>query len=461
MFRKIKKIHFIGIGGIGMSGIAELLYNLGYQITGSDLSSSDRTKELESRGINILYNHRRENIVDAQVIVYSSAVSLDNPEIVEASKQNIPIIRRAEMLGELLKIKPISVAVAGTHGKTTTSSILGSILNSADKSPTLVIGGIVKELKTNFSTGKGDIIVVEADEFDKSFLSLKPTMSIITNIDLEHLDCYKNMDDLFDCFSEFANSVPFYGKVIISKDDIDSKFLKLINRPIISYGIKSRNADVVAKAIKFKNFGSEFDLYFKNNFLAKMELNVPGIHNIKNALAAIACSMDLDININDIKIGINNYSGVKRRFEQVFKSSKRNISIIDDYAHHPTEIKATIDAAKNLCYKRVIVIFQPHLFSRTKDFANDFSVSLLGADKIIITDIYGAREDPIDGVTSQIILDKLKILGHKDAVLINEYNDIPIIVGKRIVNDDLIITMGAGTINQINSKIANVVGIGD
>ena len=457
MFRKIQNIHFVGIGGIGMSGIAQLLYNLGYKISGSDIVKSDRTKLLNEMGIQVMYGHNEKNINGAQVVVFSSAVNYDNPEIIAANNNNIPVIRRAEMLGELLKLKPISIAVSGTHGKTSTSSMLGSILNNANESPTLVIGGIVKELDTNFASGQGNIILVEADEFDKTFLSLNPTMSIITNIDLEHLDCYKNFDELMDSFSQFANSVPFYGKVIISRDDVKQNFFKMLNRPFITYGLESENNNFSARNIVFDEYKTTYDLYIENQYFETVFLNVPGIHNVKNSLAAISCAIELEIDVKHIIKGLKKYSGVSRRFERVYNFSERNIAIIDDYAHHPTEIAATINAAKNLSHDRVIAIFQPHLFSRTKDFCNDFADSLFLADKIILTQIFGAREKPIEGVTSEIIIDKLKELGHEDFIIVDNKNDIPDYIKTIVKNNDLIITMGAGSIYSINKQIKKII----
>ena len=457
MFRKIQNIHFVGIGGIGMSGIAQLLYNLGYKISGSDIVKSDRTKLLNEMGIQVMYGHNEKNINGAQVVVFSSAVNYDNPEIIAANNNNIPVIRRAEMLGELLKLKPISIAVSGTHGKTSTSSMLGSILNNANESPTLVIGGIVKELDTNFASGQGNIILVEADEFDKTFLSLNPTMSIITNIDLEHLDCYKNFDELMDSFSQFANSVPFYGKVIISRDDVKENFFKMLNRPFITYGLESENNNFSARNIVFDEYKTTYDLYIENQYFETVFLNVPGIHNVKNSLAAISCAIELEIDVKHIIKGLKKYSGVSRRFERVYNFSERNIAIIDDYAHHPTEIAATINAAKNLSHDRVIAIFQPHLFSRTKDFCNDFADSLFLADKIILTQIFGAREKPIEGVTSEIIIDKLKELGHEDFIIVDNKNDIPDYIKTIVKNNDLIITMGAGSIYSINKQIKKII----
>ena len=282
-------------------------------------------------------------------------------------------------------------------------------------------------------------------------------MSIITNIDLEHLDCYKNFDELMDSFSQFANSVPFYGKVIISRDDVKENFFKMLNRPFITYGLESENNNFSAKNIVFDEYKTTYDLYSENQYFETIYLNVPGIHNVKNSLAAISCAIELEIDVKHIIKGLKNYSGVSRRFERVYNFSERNIAIIDDYAHHPTEIAATINAAKNLSHDRIIAIFQPHLFSRTKDFCNDFADSLFLADKIILTQIFGAREKPIEGVSSEIIIDKLKELGHEDFIIVDNKNDIPDYIKTIVKNNDLIITMGAGSIYSINKQIKKII----
>jgi len=452
MFRKTKHIHFVGIGGIGMSGMAELLFNLGFTISGSDKLISDRTDHLKSIGITIFDGHFSDNIVNCDVLVYSSAVKLDNPEIIEAKHQNIPVIRRAEMLGELLKVKSTSIAIGGTHGKTTTSSMLGSILSVAELNPTLVIGGIVNELGSNTISGSGDIIVVEADEFDRTFLSLQPTMSAITSIELEHLDCYDNLEDIQNTFTQFANSVPFYGIVSVCIDDRNvQRILPNIKRPIITYGLTNQ-ADIQAKNIHYANQCSQFTVMRNLETLGDVNLNAPGEHNIQNALAAISLSLELDIKFRDIQIGLENYSGVRRRFE-IRNKTNSGIMLVDDYAHHPSEVQATLKAARSGWNKRIVAIFQPHLYTRTRDFYQDFALAFMHSDVLVVTDIYPAREEPIDGITGRLISDNARTIGHKNVIYIQNKEDIPTNIAEITKPDDLVITMGAGDIWKFNDMI--------
>jgi len=452
MFRKTKHIHFVGIGGIGMSGMAELLFNLGFTISGSDKLISDRTDHLKSIGITIFDGHFSDNIVNCDVLVYSSAVKLDNPEIIEAKHQNIPVIRRAEMLGELLKVKSTSIAIGGTHGKTTASSMLGSILSVAELNPTLVIGGIVNELGSNTISGSGDIIVVEADEFDRTFLSLQPTMSAITSIELEHLDCYDNLEDIQNTFTQFANSVPFYGIVSVCIDDRNvQRILPNIKRPIITYGLTNQ-ADIQAKNIHYANQCSQFTVMRNLETLGDVNLNAPGEHNIQNALAAISLSLELDIKFGDIQIGLENYSGVRRRFE-IRNKTNSGIMLVDDYAHHPSEVQATLKAARSGWNKRIVAIFQPHLYTRTRDFYQDFALAFMHSDVLVVTDIYPAREEPIDGITGRLISDNARTIGHKNVIYIQNKEDIPTNIAEITKPDDLVITMGAGDIWKFNDMI--------
>ena len=445
MLGKTKHIHFVGIGGIGMSGMAQLLFNLGFTISGSDLNESDRTKQLNLIGIDINIGHTSNKVLKSDVVVFSSAIKESNPEIIIANKNNIPVIRRAEMLSELLKVKSKSIAVSGTHGKTTASSMLGSILIEANVNPTLVIGGIVNEIGSNSMYGDGDIIVVEADEFDRTFLSLKPTLALINNLDLEHLDCYENLTDLQDAFLQFANSVPFYGKVFINIDHTNTTdIIEAINRPYITFGF-SNKANIQAQNPTYNKLSTEFDLYINKNFITKIQLNVPGKHNIMNALASISISSELDINYKTIKNGLKNFSGVQRRFDMKYVLDN-GIKLIDDYAHHPVEVNSVLDAIKSGWDNRIIAIFQPHLFTRTKDFHIDFAQALYKADIVIITDIYAAREEPIKGVSSQIIIDDLINLGHNKTQYISNKENISSYLKKIAKNNDIIITMGAGNI---------------
>ncbi len=450
MFKKVKNIHFTGIGGIGMSGIAELLHNLGFKITGSDINASENVRRLESIGIEVSIGHKSENVKDADALVYSSAVPLDNPEITSADKISIPIIRRAEMLGELINLKQTSIAIGGTHGKTTTSSMIGMILEKSGYDPTLVVGGLVSNLNSNVKLGSGETIVVEADEFDRSFLALKPTIAVVTNLEMEHTDCYKNLNDIEDAFLQFCKSVPFYGSVILCADS--SSLIKIkpqIKKPVKTYGL-SEIADYRAINIEHSKNKSKYTLVHKNNKLGTININVPGKHNVLNSLAAIALGLEIDMPIEKLKKGINSYMGVRRRFE--IKKNKKDIIVIDDYAHHPTEVEATISAAKNGWNKKIISVFQPHLFTRTRDFFKDFAVSLYNSDIIIICDIYPAREKPIDGINSQLILDELKNLGHKNIIYLKDLEKLNDLLDTIVQTGDMVITMGAGNIWRYSDK---------
>ena len=457
LFNKTKKIHFVGIGGIGMSGMAEFLFNHGFQITGSDISISDRTKHLSSKGIEIFHNHNNSNISNQDLIVYSSAINENNVELLQSKELQIPIMKRSQMLGELIKIKDVSIGVAGTHGKTTTSSMLGSILYESSLDPTLIIGGIVNKFNSNNISGEGDYIVVEADEFDRSFLSLKPTYAILNNLDKEHLDTYKNLDDLKNSFCEYANSIPFYGKIAINNDskylvDISNK----INKPSIAFGIHNK-ADIMATNIKYNMNQSSFRVTSKifNDF--DIELKCPGTHNIYNALAATTLSLELNISIDTIKNSLKKYSGVKRRFEIKYNNKYNNIMVIDDYAHHPVEIEYTLNAIKLGWDNRIISIYEPHLYSRTSELKKETAEALSLSDKVIISDIYGSREKPIKNVTSDLIIDELNKLNHQKHIYIKDKNNIPAYLEKNIKENDIILIMGAGQINSITDDIIETI----
>ena len=452
MFRKTKHIHFIGIGGIGMSGMAELLFKLGYKISGSDKQASEITSHLSSIGVDISIKHSKKNIQNADVVVFSSAIKTNNIEICSAKEKNIPVIRRAELLGELLKVKKTSIAISGTHGKTTSSSMLGLILLEAKLEPTLVIGGIVNKFNTNAISGDGDIILVEADEFDRTFLSLKPTISLINNLDLEHLDCYKNIVDLQIAFTQFANSVPFYGLISLCTDSKNvCDIIKNIKRPYITFGT-NKNASIRARKIRYNGSRSTFDLYKDNTYIDSISLNMPGKHNILNALGAISIALEFNINIKKIKSALKTYSGVRRRFELKYKT-KSGLHIVDDYAHHPSEVKATIEAAKMGWNNDVLSIFQPHLFTRTRDFYKDFAKSFMQSDIVIITDIYPAREKPIDGISSKLIVDELLKLGHKNVYYIPNPLSLPMFIKKMNLKNTTMLIMGAGNIWRICENI--------
>jgi UDP-N-acetylmuramate--alanine ligase len=451
MFGRIKKIHFIGLGGIGISGMAELLHTLGFKITGSDLLRSEITDKLQKSGIRFFEGHHPDNINHCDMVVYSSAVKSDNPEIEAARNRSIPVIRRAEMLGELLKVAETSVAVAGTHGKTTTSSMIGTMLTTAHRDPTMVIGGIVKSLANNIRRGQGDIIVVEADEFDRSFLSLRPTIAVITNIDLEHLDCYENLDELNQAFTLFANAVPFYGRIIACLDEPNVQaLLPELQRPVTTYGLAPQ-ADIQARKINFSEIHVEFELLVPEEEPAMVKLQVPGEHNVKNALAAVAVGLELQVPFTDIQEGLTQFTGVSRRFE-ITETIEETI-FVDDYAHHPREVGAALQAAREGWDRRLVAIFQPHLFTRTRDFHQEFARSFLASDVLVVTDIYPAREDPINGISGELIAIDTTHFGHKQVTYIPNKDELPEAVASLIKPGDMVITMGAGDITDYNSRI--------
>ena len=450
-FRRINNVFFVGIGGIGMSGIAELLMNLEFNVSGSDMSANENVKRLESLGIEISIGHDPNNVTNKiDVLVYSSAVPLENPEIIRAKQKGIPIIRRAEMLGELISVKETSIAVGGTHGKTTTSSMAGTVLSNAKMDPTLVVGGLVHNLDSNSKLGSGDIIVVEADEFDRSFLALKPTIAIITNIELEHMDCYKDLDDLQDAFIKFCRSVPFYGAIIACVDSpAVQEIITKIERPMITYG-RSRDAAYRAKNLRFHENKSTYSVFRAEECLGDIELNVPGEHNILNSLAAVVLGLEMGLSFNMIAKGMKTYLGVRRRFD--IKGVYDDILIVDDYAHHPTEVEATLESARSGWDRRIVAVFQPHLFSRTKEFFKEFAHALLTADIVVITDIYPAREQPIAGVTSKLIYDELSIKLKERCYLLPDLDGLVDTLDNITQSGDMILTMGAGDIWRYNES---------
>ncbi len=444
MFRKVNKVHFVGIGGIGMSGIAELLLNLDFKVSGSDLNDSDIIKNLKSQGAKISNKHHINNIKNCEVVVYSSAVSNENVELIEAVKRKIPIIKRAEMLGELVALKQTSIAIGGTHGKTSTSSMIGALLSVGKLDPTLIVGGLVQNLDTNSKLGNGDLIVVEADEYDKSFLQIKPTIAIITNIEKEHMDCYENLDDLKSSFIQFANSVPFYGSLIACIDCPEvQKMLHLVKRPVVTYGL-SLQAEISAKNIKYHGENTSYSLYKNKKKIGIISLNVPGEHNVLNSLAAAAIGFEMGLKIKSIIKGLKSYGGVRRRFE--IKGIKNDIMVVDDYAHHPTEVSATLQAARDGWDRRIIAVFQPHLYSRTKDFHNEFAAAFMNSDILVITDIYPARELPIKGVNGELVYNSARSIGHKNVHYVPNIENIKECLDGLVKSNDMIITIGAGTI---------------
>ena len=452
MFGKVKKVHFVGIGGIGMSGIAELLINLGFEVTGSDMKATNITENLQKHGAVIYEGHKPENVNDSDVLVYSSAVQVDNPELQRAKDKQIPIIRRAEMLSELLKLKQTSIAVGGTHGKTTTTSMMGAVLTEALLDPTLVVGGVVKSLDVNALLGQGDVIVAEADEFDKSFLQLTPTYAIITNIDTDHMDCYDSEEDLLNAFAQYANAIPFYGAVVACVDEpLIKRILPDISRPVITYGF-SGDAEFQAERRLYREVRSTFVVKHRGKELGEVEMMVPGAHNVKNALAVIALGTEMNIDFNTISNGLKQFSGVKRRFE--IKGIFDDVMVVDDYAHHPTEVSATLRAIKNGWDRRLVAVFQPHLYSRTQDLYEDFARSFLISDVLLVTDVYPAREEPIAGVTGELITNMAKSMGHENVYWVEDKKRLVAAMKALVEPGDLVITMGAGDIWRICDKYA-------
>ena len=452
MFGKVKKVHFVGIGGIGMSGIAELLINLGFEVTGSDMKTTNITENLQKHGAVIYEGHKPENVNDSDVLVYSSAVQVDNPELQRAKDKQIPIIRRAEMLSELLKLKQTSIAVGGTHGKTTTTSMMGAVLTEALLDPTLVVGGVVKNLDVNALLGQGDVIVAEADEFDKSFLQLTPTYAIITNIDTDHMDCYDSEEDLLNAFAQYANAIPFYGAVVACVDEpLIKRILPDISRPVITYGF-SGDAEFQAERRLYREVRSTFVVKHRGKELGEVEMMVPGAHNVKNALAVIALGTEMNIDFNTISNGLKQFSGVKRRFE--IKGIFDDVMVVDDYAHHPTEVSATLRAIKNGWDRRLVAVFQPHLYSRTQDLYEDFARSFLISDVLLVTDVYPAREEPIAGVTGELITNMAKSMGHENVYWVEDKKRLVAAMKALVEPGDLVITMGAGDIWRICDKYA-------
>lgn len=443
MYKKDLKIHFIGIGGIGMSGIAEVLLNLGYQVSGSDLKPSKITRRLSRLGAKICKGHKAENVEGSDVVVYSSAVTQENAEVKSAIAKKITLIPRAEMLAELMRMK-YGIAVAGSHGKTTTTSLISHILAHAGFDPTVVIGGRLNSLGTNAKLGQGEFLVAEADESDGSFLSLTPSIAVITNIDREHLNYYGSLEKIKETFSDFINKVPFYGASVICMDDENiQSVIPAIEKRFITYGLKGQ-ADYTADSINFSGFKSEFNVIEHNNALGRIKLKISGIHNIYNSLAAVAVGIELGIKFVDIKEALEGFSGIERRFQ--VKGRKDGVTVVDDYGHHPTEIKATLKAARENWTGRIVVLFQPHRYSRTQDLLEEFFKSFYDADLLILTDIYAAGEKPIDGIDSNKLYEGIMAHGHKNVSHIKERKDILKHLFKVINKGDLLITLGAGDV---------------
>jgi len=449
-FKRIKKLHFVGIGGTGMCGIAEVLFNLGYKISGSDMKKTEVTEYLQNLGIDIKYRHEGENIQDADVVVYSSAVTRDNPELIAAAGKKIPAIARAEMLSELMKMK-FSIAVAGTHGKTTTTSLIGHVLSSVGFDPTVIVGGRVLGVGTNAYVGKGEYIVIEADEFDRSLLRFYPTIAVITSIEPEHMECYENLDDLHNCFVEFASRVPFYGSIVYCLDDPGLQQVRTrFKRPSISYGF-SRHADLYATDITYSAKGARYTCRSNGKMHGEVKIPLLGKHNVLNSLAALAVAIDLEIPFDKAAAACATFTGVGRRLELV--GQVNGIKVFDDYGHHPTEIKATLEGVRRSFEGRIIVVFQPHLYSRTKAFYNEFGASFFDSDMLLILEIFPSREKPIEGITGRMVAEAALKSGHKNVRFIENKDDIPGLLKAELKSGDLVVVIGAGDIYRLSPKI--------
>jgi UDP-N-acetylmuramate--alanine ligase len=465
MFAKIQRVHFVGIGGIGMSGIAEVLLNLGYKVSGSDLKSSPVTQRLAELGAAIFEGHRAENVTGAEVVVTSSAIAAENPEVAEAHRLHVPVIQRAEMLAELMRLK-YGIAVAGMHGKTTTTSMVAAVLAAGGLDPTVVVGGRVDAMGSNARLGKSQYLVAEADESDRSFLKLSPILSVVTNIDREHLDCYRNMRDVKKTFLEFMDRVPFYGMVVACNDDpLLRRLLPQVQRRTVTYGTK-RGSDFLVRVSTSKASAGTPDgarqagdpralRHFRVNFgkqdLGEFTLHVPGVHNVLNATAAIAVGIGLDVDLDAIRAALDQFRGVDRRFQ--LRGRVAGISVIDDYGHHPTEIKATLAAAKQCGFDKIHVVFQPHRYTRTRDLMDDFSTAFADADSLFVLDIYAASEKPIEGISGEALVRVISAKSGRDVHYAASFADAASGVVGLAREGDMILTLGAGSVSQLGSII--------
>ncbi|MBU3678174.1 MAG: UDP-N-acetylmuramate--L-alanine ligase [Candidatus Kapabacteria bacterium] len=454
-FSSVRHIHFVGIGGSGMSGIAEILLSQGFTVSGSDLSGSATTEHLTLKGASIFIGHSAENIHGAEVVVYSSAVKpLENPETMAALERKIPVIRRAEMLSEVSRLK-YTLAIAGTHGKTTTTSMCGLVMMKAGLDPTVIVGGRLTGLGgSNARLGTGDWVVLEADEYDRSFLQLLPTIAVITNIEADHLDIYSDLDDIKGAFTEFSNKVPFYGAALVCLDDPGVRdVMPHIKRVTITYGTTPQ-CDVRASNIAYSERSSSYDLAYRGEPLGRITLNVPGEHNVLNSLAACGVALQCGVPAQTIQQALAEFGGVYRRFE-IKGETSGGILVIDDYAHHPTEILATLEAARKGWDRRIVAVFQPHTYTRTRDFYREFATSFDNADVIVLTDVYAAREEPIEGVSGRLIADAARDAGHRHVFYAETLNDVSILLEELLRPGDILLTMGAGDVWRVGSKVSN------
>jgi UDP-N-acetylmuramate--alanine ligase len=452
MFAKIQRIHFVGIGGIGMSGIAEVLLNLGYKVSGSDLKHSAVTQRLESLGAAVFEGHRAENVVGAEVVVTSSAIAAENPEVAEAHKQHIPVIQRAEMLAELMRLK-YGIAIAGMHGKTTTTSMVAAVLAAGGLDPTVVVGGRVDAMGSNARLGKSQYLVAEADESDRSFLKLSPILSVVTNIDREHMDCYRSMRNVKQAFLEFMDRVPFYGGVVVCNDDpLLRRLLPQVQRRVLTYGTR-RGSDFHIKMGSTSFDPGEgrplnrFQVTYRGKGLGEFRLHVPGAHNVLNAAAAIAVGVGLDIKTEEIAAALENFRGVDRRFQ--LRGMVNGVRVIDDYGHHPTEIRATLAAARQCGVRKIHVIFQPHRYTRTRDLMEEFATAFENADSLFVLDIYAASEPSIEGITGEALARRVAQEGKPAVRHVASFADAVSAAVAEAQEGDMIVTLGAGSVSQL------------
>lgn len=440
----------MGIGGIGMSGIAEVLLNLGYRVSGSDLAESETTNRLQKLGAEVCLGHRPENLREADVVVISSAVRKDNPEVKAAHERLIPVIPRAEMLAELMRMK-YGIAVAGTHGKTTTTSMIATVMAHGGLDPTAVIGGKLNRFGSNAKLGQGELLVAEADESDGSFLKLSPTIAIVTNIDPEHLDHYENLEEIQKAFLEFINKIPFYGLAVLCLDHGNVQALiPRVAKRFVTYGL-STQANFRATDIAFHGFTTTFRAIENDRELGQLSIRMPGLHSVYNALATLATACELDLSFGVVQEALGSFSGVQRRFQ--LKGEWGGVMMVDDYGHHPAEIKATLSAAKRGWDRRTVVVFQPHRYTRTRDLFKDFLTAFNQADVLFLTEIYPAGEDPIPGVRVQDLYEGIKGYGHKDATLVLEKDKIVEVLLPRLRAGDIVFTLGAGDIWKVGDRL--------
>src|SRR5271167_864747 len=455
MFAKIQRVHFVGIGGIGMSGIAEVLLNLGYKVSGSDVKLSPVTNRLAEMGAAVFTGHNADNVAGADVVIVSSAISRDNVEIAAAHQQHIPVIQRAEMLAELMRLK-YGIAIGGMHGKTTTTSMVAAVLAAGGLDPTVVVGGRVDAMGSNARLGKSQYLVAEADESDRSFLKLSPILAVVTNIDREHMDCYRDMKDVKQTFREFMDRVPFYGMVVACNDNDDlRRLLPAVQRRVLTYGTREgsdfRITDVHCAPHENSAVLSSFCLSYQGNDLGKFRLRVPGEHNVRNAAAAIAVGIGLDVPVEKIREALGNFNGVDRRFQQI--GCANGVTVIDDYGHHPTEIRATLAAARHCGFSKVHVIFQPHRYTRTQLLLEEFATAFRDADSLLVLDIYPAGEPPISGITAELLAKRITEAGGQEALYVSSFAEAVALAASAAKRGDMILTLGAGSVSQLGPQV--------